>query len=70
MSAARSTSRSTSRPVSVAALLARVGRVVARWHDLRATRRALARLDAHALRDIGLSAEARDAECARPFWRD
>lgn len=43
------------------------------WHQgiLRArTRRALTRLDAHLLRDIGLTAEAAAQEAARPFWRD
>jgi uncharacterized protein YjiS (DUF1127 family) len=33
-----------------------------------AQRRALARLDAHLLRDLGLDAERVAAECARPAW--
>ena len=32
-------------------------------------RRALARLDDHLLRDIGLSADIAHAETKRPFWR-
>jgi uncharacterized protein YjiS (DUF1127 family) len=31
-------------------------------------RRSLARLDARLLADIGLSAEQRARECAKPFW--
>jgi uncharacterized protein YjiS (DUF1127 family) len=34
-----------------------------------ATRRALRELDAHLLRDIGLSREQALAEAERPFWR-
>jgi uncharacterized protein YjiS (DUF1127 family) len=35
----------------------------------RRDRRLLARLDAHLLRDIGLSPEAARTECAKPFWQ-
>ncbi len=38
--------------------------LVARHHS----RAALARLDAHLLADIGLTAEAAAEEAARPFW--
>ena len=38
------------------------------WLALHRQRRALARLDARALRDIGLDAPAARAEAARPFW--
>ena len=34
------------------------------WHQ----RRALARLDAAALRDIGITAAQRDLEAKRPIW--
>lgn len=43
---------------------------VARWDDLRRTRRALAHLDGHILDDIGLSDRLAREECAKPFWRD
>lgn len=43
--------------------------VFGRWDERRNSRRALARLDVHMLRDIGLSASARDDESAKPFWR-
>lgn len=33
-------------------------------------RRALARLDARLLRDIGVSVEQAEREAAKPFWRD
>ena len=32
-------------------------------------RRTLARLDAHLLRDIGLSPDDAQSEAAKPFWR-
>ena len=43
---------------------------LAAWEDRRRTRAALARLDAHLLRDIGLGAGSATAECTKPFWRD
>ena len=43
---------------------------LARWEDRRRTRAALSRLDAHLLRDTGLTPLVRDAECLKPFWRD
>ncbi len=42
--------------------------VVTKWQDNWRSRRALARLDAHGLRDIGLSAAAAEEESRRPFW--
>lgn len=36
--------------------------------DLYRQRRALARLDDHALDDIGVTREEADAEARRPFW--
>ncbi|MFE3835766.1 DUF1127 domain-containing protein [Pseudogemmobacter sonorensis] len=47
-----------------------LGLTLALWENRRLSRRALSRLDMHGLRDIGLDAERRDAECAKPFWRD
>ncbi len=49
---------------SIAALLGRVA-LMAR---VASERRALSRLDADRLNDIGLSAGRADAEAARPFW--
>jgi uncharacterized protein YjiS (DUF1127 family) len=43
---------------------------VARWEDRQRTRSALARLDDHLLRDIGLPQDHAKTECAKPFWRD
>ena len=39
------------------------------WIRRAETRRALARLDAERLRDIGIGEEAARRECAKPFWR-
>jgi uncharacterized protein YjiS (DUF1127 family) len=38
------------------------------WRALARERRALARLEARLLRDIGLDEAAVEAEAARPFW--
>lgn len=38
------------------------------WAFRHRTRTALGQLDAHLLRDIGLTADAARAEAARPFW--
>ena len=38
------------------------------WHERARQRRQLARLDAHQLRDIGISCEQALAEARRPFW--
>lgn len=40
------------------------------WEERRATRRALARLDAHMLRDIGLAPNEARTECVKHFWQD
>jgi len=42
--------------------------MAARWFELRRSRSALGRLNAAQLRDIGLDAEAAQAEAQRPFW--
>ncbi len=39
------------------------------WTARQRSRAALARLDAHMLRDIGLSAEMAREETRKPFWR-
>ena len=43
---------------------------VARWEDRQRTRSALARLDDHLLRDIGLNDGRATREAAKPFWQD
>lgn len=40
-----------------------------KWEERRLTRRALARMDAVRLDDIGLSRDAAQAEVDKPFWR-
>ncbi len=48
--------------------LARALCTLNRWHERARQRRQLARLDAHQLRDIGISREQALAEARRPFW--
>ncbi len=43
---------------------------VAKWIETRRTRAALARLDAHMLRDIGLNPVLAEREAHRPFWQE
>lgn len=43
-------------------------RRLAKWVDARRSRQALARLDGHLLRDIGLEPAAAQHEAQRPFW--
>lgn len=57
--------RSSLLPLKAVALL----RLVTRRIETRRTRLALAHLDAHLLRDVGISWEAAQAEAQRPFWR-
>jgi uncharacterized protein YjiS (DUF1127 family) len=40
------------------------------WQTRQATRNGLARLDAHLLDDVGLSARVRGEECAKRFWQE
>jgi uncharacterized protein YjiS (DUF1127 family) len=47
-----------------------VGRVVSNWIARRRSRRDLEVLDAHLLRDLGLTAQDARIEAAKPFWRD
>ena len=46
-----------------------IGGTLALWLHRRNSRRALARLPAAALRDIGLTRREALAEAAKPFWR-
>lgn len=52
---------------------ARVAFIVAEtllsWEIRRHTRRNLSRLDAHMLRDVGLSAHDAHIEAEKPFWQ-
>lgn len=57
--------RSSLRSLKAVALL----RLVVRRIETRRTRLALAHLDGHLLRDIGISREEARAEVQRPFWR-
>jgi uncharacterized protein YjiS (DUF1127 family) len=54
------------------ALLATMRRAVATvvtWHKRTRERAQLAALDAHLLRDIGISRDAAQWECNKPFWQ-
>ena len=55
-------------PVAVH-LLSRLVGVARRASARHRQRRALARLDARLLRDVGISPEQAQAEAAKPFWR-
>jgi uncharacterized protein YjiS (DUF1127 family) len=50
------------------ARLAAAGRMVWLWMERSRQRRALAALNDHLLRDIGLTRDAVRRECAQPFW--
>lgn len=52
---------------SVVAL--RVAVLLSKWATRRKTRIALSQLDAHLLRDVGLTQAAADREAERAFWR-
>jgi uncharacterized protein YjiS (DUF1127 family) len=59
-----------SKPAGRGAVLLRMTlNALSDWRWRRRTRRQLARLDAHGLKDIGLSACDQWRECAKPFWR-
>lgn len=54
----------------VSAALFNLARVALVWEQRRQTRRAMARLDGHMMRDIGLTPDAVADEVGKPFWRD
>ena len=54
----------------VAAAVFALAVTVLKWEQRQQTRRALKRLDAHMLEDIGLSARAAQAEGDKSFWQD
>ena len=53
-----------------AGLIQTVTRLVNVWQKRIQARRALGRLDAHLLRDIGLDPMTAEREATRPFWQD
>ena len=57
--------RASASVLSLAALVARV----AKWTELRRSRIALARLDAHLLKDVGLEPDVAALEARRGFGR-
>ena len=58
------------RPARQQSLTVRLFRAVADAMTRRQDRKVLARLDAHLLRDIGLSPDEARTECAKPFWQE
>ena len=57
-------------PLSASRMYRRILGAIAFWHSRSLQRRALADLDAHLLRDIGINRRAAAREAAKPFWRD
>ena len=51
------------------AALARLADAVLTWQDRAAQRAALARMDAHMLKDIGITRAEALQEARRPFWQ-
>ena len=54
---------------TVAYLAAHIGRVLTEWRARVVQRRALAMLDDHFLKDIGVSPADVEWEISKPFWR-
>lgn len=54
----------------VRALLIAVDRTLAEWHFRVESRKELARLDRHVLRDVGLDPMEVHREVHKPFWRE
>ncbi len=54
----------------VAAAVFALAVTVLKWEQRQQTRRALKRLDAHMLDDIGLSQRAAQLEANKSFWQD
>ncbi len=55
-------------PDTVGAALGRTLVAVKTWHDRYVQRCELANLDAHMLRDIGITPEQARHEAGKPFW--
>ena len=58
------------KPAPRPTLLTRLMATLRVWHERRAARHELTRIDARSLRDIGIAPEQVDYEIAQPFWRD
>ncbi len=56
-------------PVSLGARLRGLCSLWLLWHQLWQQRQRLAELDAHLLRDIGVTPRAAFREASKPFWR-
>ncbi len=54
----------------MALVVAKFAQVLAAWETRRRTRAGLSQLDAHMLRDIGVTEATRTTEVNKPFWRD
>jgi uncharacterized protein YjiS (DUF1127 family) len=54
----------------VSRVLVALALTLARWEDRRRSRQALALLDGHLLRDIGLTQSRAADEVGKPFWAD
>ena len=54
----------------LALIFAKVAQSLAAWETRRRTRAGLMQLDAHMLRDIGITEATRAEEVSKPFWRD
>lgn len=61
-------SLSLNRPAIAAQKSFSLARRLVQWVDARRSRQALARLDGHLLKDIGLEPTAALSEAQRPFW--
>lgn len=60
----------THAPLPAASVLAlRVAVLFAKWDSLRRTRNDLRTVDAHILRDIGITPDQARQEANRPFWQ-
>ncbi|MFN3614738.1 MAG: DUF1127 domain-containing protein [Rubrimonas sp.] len=60
--------RAVPRQISPIASLVDAWAVIAAWRAVSSQRRALSKLDARLLRDIGLDPVTAAAEAERPFW--
>jgi uncharacterized protein YjiS (DUF1127 family) len=54
----------------LAAVVFAIAVTVLKWEQRQATRRALRRLDAHLLADVGLSGRLAQTEARKAFWVD
>lgn len=67
--AARQQSVTLEQQLSRSLNASRPGATLRCWYQRWSQRRALARLDAHRLNDIGISPEQAEAEMRKPFWQ-